>query len=310
MRPKRLSLPSLLLAVAPASAWAADVPVEEDVKAFECDSCAEWNQPHAPFRLHGNSYYVGVEGLSAILIATDDGLVLLDGGLPQSAPLIADNIRTLGFQLRDVKWIGMSHAHYDHAGGLAALVRMSGGKATVLATARGAEALRAGRASPDDPQAGYGDETKFPPVKTAIRVMADGESLRVGDTMLRLHATPGHTPGGSAWTWRSCENDRCLDMVYADSLTPVSADAFRFSDDAARVAQFRATIGKIRDLPCDVLVSAHPGFSQLFERQQRRLAEPAGDALVNPDACRAYADDASARLDKRLAEERGAATQE
>src|SRR4051812_9350639 len=78
-----------------------------------CDSCEEWNQPQVPFRLFGNSAYVGVKGLSAVLIQTPAGSILIDGGLPQSAALIADNFHALGRRLKDVRWILISHAHYD-----------------------------------------------------------------------------------------------------------------------------------------------------------------------------------------------------
>lgn len=296
-----LSMLSLCLSSAVTTALAAQ-PVPEDIKPNPCEACAEWNQPHAPFKLYGNSYYVGVEGLSSILISTRDGLVLLDGGLPQSAPLIADNIRALGFKLQDIRYIGMSHAHFDHAGGIAALVRLSGGKATVLATARGAEALRTGIIPADDPQAAL--KEGFPPVKGKIRVLADGERLSVGGTTLQIHATPGHTPGGSSWSWQSCEGKRCLNLVYADSLTPVSADDFHFGPaNSQRVAQFRQTIAKVGALRCDVLVSAHPGFSNLFERAAQQQRDPDSRALENPDACLAYAKQATERLDKRLQEE-------
>lgn len=287
-----------------ASAHGADRASPMDVKPFECDSCAEWNQPHAPFKLYGNTYYVGTEGLSSILIDTGNGLIVLDGALPQSAPQIVANLRALGFKPEDIRYIGMSHAHFDHAGGIAALVRMSGGKATVLATARGAETLRAGKPPKDDPQADL--DGPFPAVTSEIRVLKDGESLKLGNTELRIHATPGHTPGGSAWTWKSCEGPRCLNLVYADSLTPVSADDFKFGPaDGARVREFRQTIDKVGALPCDLMVSAHPGFSELFEHEARQRANPQSRALENPGACRAYADQARARLDQRLKDEAG-----
>src|SRR6187455_1975594 len=126
-----------------------------------CDSCDEWNQPQAPFKLHGRSYYVGTRGLSAVLIQTSGGLILLDGGLPQSAPRIEENIRGLGFKVEDVKLIVNSHAHYDHAGGIARLQRDSG--AAVAASASGAAAMMAGRPVPDDPPSGRdGGEGAFP----------------------------------------------------------------------------------------------------------------------------------------------------
>ena len=113
-----------------------------DTTPIECTACAGWNEPQPPFRLHGDSWYVGTRGLSSVLIATPEGLVLIDGGLPQSAPLIAANIESLGFRMDQVRYLLNSHEHFDHAGGLAALQRLSG--APVLATADGARALRRG----------------------------------------------------------------------------------------------------------------------------------------------------------------------
>lgn len=291
----RLSL-ALALALS-TSAFAADPsdkPVD-DTAPFRCQSCDGWNKPHAPFRLGPNSYYVGTDGLSAVLIDSGDGLVLLDGGLPQSAEVIVANIRTLGFDIGDVKFIGISHPHFDHVGGVAALARLSG--ATVIATERGAQSLRGGDTPRDDAQYADDNPMDFPPLRD-VRVFADGEVLRLGHAALTLHATPGHAPGGSTWSWRDCDKDgaKCLDLVYADSLNPVSADGFRFSADAARVPEFRRSMERIRTLPCDVMVSAHPSQSGLFERE-------ANGTLVDTTACKAYADAAEAKLDARLATE-------
>ena len=122
----------------------------QDVNA-SCSSCAVWNKPQRPFRIYGNTYYVGTHGLSSVLIASEGGHVLIDGALQESAPLIAANIRALGFRIEDVKLIVTSHAHFDHAGGVAELQRLSG--ARVAASPWSADALK--RAVPrDDPQFG------------------------------------------------------------------------------------------------------------------------------------------------------------
>jgi len=65
--------------------------------AFECDLCNDWNLPQEPFRIYGNTWYVGTAGLSSLLVEAGDGLLLIDGGLPQSAAVIDANIRKLGF---------------------------------------------------------------------------------------------------------------------------------------------------------------------------------------------------------------------
>jgi metallo-beta-lactamase class B len=92
----------------------------------QCANCEQWNMPQAPFRIYGNSYYVGTHGLSAVLIISDFGHVLIDGGLPESAAQIAQNIATLGLKVGDIKAILNSHAHFDHGGGIAELQRLSG----------------------------------------------------------------------------------------------------------------------------------------------------------------------------------------
>ena len=272
---------------------------------FVCDNCAEWNQPQAPFKLHGRSYYVGTRGLSAVLIRTSEGLILLDGGLPQSAALIEASISALGMRVEDVKLIVNSHAHYDHAGGIARLQRVSG--AMVAASPSGAEALRNGRPVQDDPQFNVdGSDGLFPKV-ARVKVVRDKEELTVGDTTITAHHTPGHTPGSTTWTWRSCDGPACVNLVYADSLTAISTGDFRYLGDARRpdVSEaFRRSIAVVAGLPCDLMLSTHPGSSGLFERLERRAASPSPDPLLDAGACRAYADRAAKGLETRLKTER------
>jgi len=240
------------------------------------------------------------------LIVSDDGLILLDGGLPQSAALIDASIRKLGFRTDDIRLILNSHAHYDHAGGIAALRRASG--ATVATSPSAAEALRQGMPSADDPQHAFGESGHFAPVEE-VHAIEDGESLSVSDQEIVVHFTPGHTPGGTSWTWRSCEGSRCLDMVYADSLTAVSAPGFRFTGDGVHpsiVESLRESIATVAKLPCDILVSTHPEFSNLFEKLDERESGGDPEALVDEGACRDYAAGATETLDRRIVVERSA----
>ncbi len=95
--PRPQAIGPLLFAILTAPLAAADPkPRIQADPPKKCDACEAWNAPHEPFRVFGNTYYVGVAGLSAVLIASDDGLILLDGGLSQSAPLIDANIAKLG----------------------------------------------------------------------------------------------------------------------------------------------------------------------------------------------------------------------
>ena len=254
-----------------------------------------WNKPAPPVRIHANTYLVGTCGISSILVVGDQGDVLIDGGTEQAADVIADNIRALGFRVQDVKFILHSHEHFDHVGGIAKLQRLSG--ATLVASAPAAKVFETGAASADDPQAGI--NKPFPPA-TVGRVIGDNGEVRLGNLMLTAMATPGHTPGALSWRWVSCDGGVCRTIVYADSLTPVSRDDYRFSDHPATVAAFRASIAKVAASPCEILLTPHPSASHMRER----LA--LGRPLFDPDACKAYAAQLTANLDQRLAKEAAA----
>ena len=88
----------------------------------------EWNQPVRPFRIIGSVYYVGASDIASYLIVTPAGDIVLDGGFVDTAPQIEANIRTLGFKLEDLKILLNSHAHFDHAGGLAELKKSTGAR--------------------------------------------------------------------------------------------------------------------------------------------------------------------------------------
>jgi len=267
-----------------------------------------WSQPQSPIRLHGNSYYVGSAGLSSVLIDSGDGLILLDGTLPKNAPMIEANIRALGFRLENVKYILNSHAHFDHAGGIAQIAKDSG--ATVVVSPSGAQALRAGHAVADDPQAADADGG-FPAVTAPIREIADGETLRLGNVAITAHSTPGHTPGSTTWTWRSCEKTRCLDLVYGDSINAISTKGFHFLADKTHgdlTPRIRQSIATLAALPCDILVPVHPDSNGL-DRKIARIAsgDATSDALIDTQACRDYAAQFTRVLDQRVAREKAEA---
>ena len=277
--------------------------VDSTRRAEECGSCAEWNAPQKPVRLFGDTYWVGTHGLGAILVTSGAGHVLIDAGLPESAAPIMASIRALGFRVEDVRYVLNSHAHFDHAGGIAAVQRAS--HAVVAVSPASARELRRGAAEPDDPQ--FGTALAFPAVAN-VREIADGDTIRVGALALVAHFTPGHTPGGTTWSWRSCEGATCLDLVYADSQTPISTDGFLYTHNSTypnALADFARGAAAIERLPCDVLLTPHPSASQLWERLARRDAGDA-NALRVPGACAAYAATARASVARRVATETGA----
>lgn len=269
------------------SAKPADDPL---MRPMAVERAKEWLAPQPPERIFGKTWLVGFGGLSVALIDTVDGLVLIDGALPQAAPAILANVRAAGFDPGDIKYILSTEPHYDHAGGFAALARDTG--ATVVASARGAEGLRAGALAKDDPQLAYGGT--WPAVTTRVRVVKDGDVLKLGDTEITAHATAGHTMGSMSWSWNACEGKICRQIVFASSLNPVSADGYRYTSAAGKpfVSGFAKSYKLMDALKCDVLISAHP--------------DNAGEGRVNdkPGACRAYAERSRGLLAKRLAAEK------
>jgi metallo-beta-lactamase class B len=251
-----------------------------------------WSDPAPPARIFANVYYVGTCGITSLLITSGSGHILVDGATAEAAPHIVANIRSLGFDPRRVRYLVNSHEHVDHAGGFAALKQLTGAKLVARAEAR--TVLESGRVDPADPQAGA--IPGFSGVKVD-RLIADGGTLRLGPLTLTAHATPGHTAGSTSWSWRACEGRACRSMVYADSLTAVSAEGYRFSDHMEQVARFRAAFDTVARLDCAILVTPHPSASDLF----RRIAGSA--PLADRKACVNYSAAARKRLDERLARE-------
>lgn len=278
---------TLLLAALPTLALAA-TPVLPPSQAYQTPD--SWRQPVAPFRIADNTWYIGTEGLSALLVTTADGAVLIDGGLAQAADLLLSNIAVAGIEPSQIKLIVHSHAHADHVGPLAAIKRTTG--ASLLSNAESATLLARGGSN----DIHYGDDLLFPPVQ-ADRLLQDGEVVALGGMDFTVHFTPAHTPGSMSWTWTDQRNGRPLRIAYADSL---SAPDYRLLENPRypRVVEaYRRGFAAVRTLPCDLLITPHPGAVGWT---------PAATAPAHPQpmSCRDYADTAEQAFDRQLAQEK------
>ncbi|MGB3393086.1 MAG: subclass B3 metallo-beta-lactamase [Stenotrophomonas sp.] len=272
------------------------IPTTTDVPPCPTDAGVMdgWDDRAPPRKIFGNTWYVGTCGITAVLVTSPQGHVLIDGATEVGGPAIAANIEALGFRLADVRVLLNSHEHSDHAGGLAYLQDATG--APVRARIPAIATLERGASGRGDPQ--FEELERFAPVAN-LQPLADDEVVHVGDLALTAHATPGHAPGSTSWTWVSCAAKRCLRMVYADSLGAASDKSWRFSDHPDYVAAFHQGIDTVAALPCDVLVTPHPLASNLFARMDSKAS------LVDADACSRYAGSARANLERRLQGERG-----
>jgi len=245
-----------------------------------------WLTPIAPLRIADHTWQVGAAGITALLVKTEAGAVLIDGGMPQTAELLLANIRKLGLQPGDVKLILNTHAHADHAGPLAAVKRATG---SVLVANAESAALMARGGTHD---IHFGDDIAYPPVQ-ADRLVQDGEIIQLGATAFTPTFTPGHTPGSTSWTWTDTQGGKPLRIAYVDSL---SAPGYKLVGNPAypHIAEaYVGSIARIRALPCDLLLTPHP------DQSGWNYAD-AANPHPHPMSCRAYADEAEAALKPRL----------
>lgn len=260
-----------------------------------CKDFDEWDKPGPAYRIYGNAYYVGTCGISSILLTGPEGHILIDSGTDEGAKVVLANIASLGFDPRDVRYILMSHEHFDHVGGMARLQAATG--ATIVTSSKASEVLRTGLTSPADPQADS-DHPPFPPVTGPIRIVDDEAPIQLVGRMLQPVQTPGHSPGAMSWRWDEVESDTVQTIVYADSLNPISSDSYRFTDHPHYLGDFRRGLNKISAIGRCLLVSPHPSSSGMRDR----IAEH-GLSSNSQQACTDYANTISARLDERIANE-------
>ena len=292
----KVAVPALALLTLGATAPDPRAAASKDIAAA-CGTRDGWSEPAPPAHIHGKSWYVGTCGITVVLVETSAGLVLIDTGPEDAAPHVLKNIRALGFDPRQIKWLLMTHEHFDHVGGMAAIQQATGAR---LVTSPGAaQAMRSGKAPAEDPQAALLEKYPMKPVRVD-RVLRGGGSLTVGGTRFTMHANPAHSPGSASWTWPSCAGGKCLTIAYADSVNTISADDYRFTAHPERVDAAREGLRTIEGLPCDLLLTPHPGGSELLQRLSGKAP------LTYPRACVAYAAAGSDRLAKRLAREAAA----
>lgn len=279
-------------ASAPSAVVATPAPVAELTQT--CAGKSGWRDPGPPVRVDGNVYYVGTCGITALLITSPAGHVLIDSAEAEAVPQILANVRQLGLDPADIKWLLASHVHFDHVGGHAAMQAATG--ARIAALPDQARELEQGEAAADDPQHGVIKGTTSVKVD---RLLADGVPLVIGANRITPYATPGHTRGSTSWVIRQCRDDAaCPAIVLADSISPISADAYRFGDHNDWVSQFRSGVGRIANLPCSILVTPHPAGSKLFERLSGTAP------LADSNACKEYSAYGIDWLERRLTTER------
>lgn len=239
-----------------------------------------WNQPATPHKVVANIYFVGTTELASFLIATSDGLILVDSGFVETVPLIKASIGALGFKYEDIRLLLNTQAHWDHAAGLAQIKRETG--ARLEAMAGDAELLESGGRG----DFRFGDDRPFPPVKVD-RVLHDGDTVELGRVKLTARHTPGHTKGATTFVTVATEAGRGLQVVFAVSTTVNQGtpliDNPRYP---AIVSDWERTYAVLESLTADVWVSQHCNVFDMQGKLSRTSA--ASNPYVDPKGFRRH----------------------
>ena len=252
----------------------------------------EWNKPVPPFRIAGNLYYVGAIEIASYLITTPQGHFLLDGGFVETAPQIERNIVQLGFKLSDVKYLLNSHAHYDHAGGLAELKNVTGAK--FVASEGDADLLRKGGHG----DFRFGDTLPFPPIELD-KIIRDGESLQLGDQVMTAHLTPGHTRGNTTWTTKIRDGTKTYDAVFVGSQSSLDYKFVGEESYPGIATDFVKSFAVLKKLPCDIFLGSHGSFFHFVDKHERFMRGET-NAFVDPDGYHRYVSDSEKDFHQKL----------
>ncbi len=257
-----------------------------------------WNQPVEPFRIVGNIYYVGASDITSFLITTPQGHILLDGGFVETAPMIRDNIRKLGFKPEDVKYLINSHAHFDHAGGLAQLKEWTGAK-FVASREDGALIARGGH---DD--FAWGDKYPFPAVQPDQTIADDG-ILSIGAVTMTAHLTPGHTKGCTTWTTTTEVNGRRYSVVFLCSTSVPGYQLVGNSKYPNIVEDYRRSFAKLKTLPGDVFLAPHGSMFDLAAKRAALKADPKHNPFIVPGELQAFLEQSQRDFEAELKKQQG-----
>lgn len=242
-----------------------------------------WTTPHAPFRIAGNLYYVGSKDLASYLIATPQGLILINSSMVSNVPLIRRSVERLGFHFRDVKILLISHAHADHAAGSALIKRLTGAKYMVM----DADVPVVESGGRKDFQYGASKDNHFPAAKVD-RVLHDGSEVKLRDAVLVAHKTPGHTKGCITWTMKVRDSGTMHDVVIVGS--PNVNPGYKLVNNPAypAIAQdYEMTFQTLKSLPCDIFLGAHGSYFGMLEKYARMRAGGA-NPFIDPAGYSSY----------------------
>ena len=262
----------------------------------------DWTQPFPPHRVIGNVYYVGSQGLASYLITTPQGHILINSSLESSVPLIRESVEKLGFHFSDVKILLISHAHWDHCAGSAAIKELTGAKYMVM----DADVPEIEAGGKGNFQYGDSPRSQYQPTKVD-RVLHDGDEVKLGEAVLTAHLTPGHTKGTTTWTMKAKEGDKTYNVVIIGS--PNVNAGYKLVNNALYpqiAADYERMFRILKSLPCDVFLGAHGNYYGM-EAKFARMKEGAANPFIDPEGYKSYVAEREQTFRTELAKQKDAA---
>jgi metallo-beta-lactamase class B len=255
--------------------------------------------PVEPFRIAGNIYYVGSNDLTSYLIVTKKGSILIDSGMKEMVPQVKTNVQKLGFKLSDIKIILNSHAHFDHAGGIAELRRMTGAK--FIASELDAPLLE--RGGKDDPN--FGDKYVFEPTKPD-ETFVSGKHVSLAGTTLTAHVTSGHTKGCTTWTTKVRDRGLDLNVIFVCS---VSSPGYRLIGNRKypEIEQdYISSFSWWEHQKVDVFLGSHAGFFDLEGKAKLQRSGAKINPFIDPKGYREFIENNKKAFTEKLKTQRSA----
>jgi metallo-beta-lactamase class B len=243
----------------------------------------DWTEPFPPFRIAGNLYYVGSKGLANYLITTSQGHILINSDLEANVPLIQASVEQLGFKFGDIKILLISHAHWDHNAGSAAIKTLTGAKYMVM----DGDVSVVESGGKTDFQYGNVPTSLYPPTKVD-QVLHDGDEVKLAGVVLVAHLTPGHTKGCTTWTMRVQEAGRTYNVVIVGS--PNVNPGYQLINNTRYpqiATDYERTFQVLKSLQCDIFLGAHGSYFDI-ETKYARLKEGALTAFIDPEGYKMY----------------------
>lgn len=260
-----------------------------------------WTQVVPPFRIADGLYYVGSRDIGVYLVdGGPAGLILIDAGMPGFAPQVLKNVRELGFDPARIRILLNSQAHFDHAGGLAAIKAATG--ARLIASKADAPLLEAGGKG----DFLFGDDVTFPAAKVD-RLVQDGQAVTIGRATLTAHLTPGHSKGCTTWTMPVSISGQTHVAQFNCSMTVPGYTLLGNRHYPNVVEDYEASFDKLRRIRCDVFLASHGSFFDLDAKRAKLAAGTGKNPFIDPEGCRRYLSVTEKRFRDQLALERAGA---